>query len=277
MVSNPAPAAEKLAGERVTRARESTAKASVVHGKLKTPAKGNHSEKDGERARVSTAKSSISQSKLKRKPEHVENHMTKKDGLPKSRRPQLLYTPNDEILLLRICINLKDVIDWGDINGFWNMVQDTLQQETRKPYMKVSRHVRILVDKRRAEQEEIKQEGKIVTSRLSAGCRPLLDTWIAGGNRHEHEDDVGLGEKESQQLDSDNSALESQKRSATDAWLDTSCDTTRCKKPKLRTSELSNNTSKSSIDSARCWSLSGSSVTSDSSVEDESDGEDERR
>ena len=293
MVRNPALAAEELAGERVTRARGSTAKGSVSQSKQGLLAQKKDTEKGVERVRVPTAKPSVPQSESKRpaQPEHMNSHMKRKDNLPKSRRSQLFYQPKDEVLLLKICINLKDVIDWGNITGFWNMVQDTLQQETGKPYKKVSRHVKILVDKRRAEQEDIKQEGKITISRVSAGCRPLLDKWIAGGNRvrhtspcasttpsvHEHENDVSLGEEERQQLDLDDSALELQKRSATDAWIDTSCDTTRRKKPKLCTPELSCDTSKSSADSARCWSLSGSSVTSDSSVDDKSqdDGEDD--
>ena len=290
MVRNPAQPAEALAGERVTRARGSTTKASVSHGKITTPAQNKHTGKDVERPCVSTAKPSISQSESES--EHVEKYMEEEDDIRRPRRPQLLYKPKDDILLLQICVNLKNVIDWGNINGFWNMVQDTLQQETGKPYKKVSRHVRLLVDKRRAELDDIKQEGKIAISRVSAGCRPLLDQWIAGGNQvrhaspcasiapsvHEDEDDVSLGEKERQQLGLDDSALELQKRSAPDTWLETSRDTTR-KKPKLRTSELSCDTSKSSADSAGCWSLSGSSVTSESSVEDESqdEGEDDEK
>ena len=288
MVRDPAPAAEELAGERVTRARGSTAKVCVSHGKLETPAQNKHTGKDVERASVSIAKPSVSQSESES--EHVEDHMEEEDDIRRPRRPQLFYKPKDDILLLQICVNLKNVIDWGNINGFWNMVQDTLQQETGKPYKKVSRHVRLLVDKRRAELDDIKQEGKIVISRVSAGCRPLLDKWIAGGKPvrhasrrasftpsvHEDEDDARHVEKERQQLDADDSALELQKRSAPDTWLDTPFDTTR-KKSKLRTSELSCDTSKSSAASAGCWSLSGSSVTSESSVEDESedDGEDD--
>lgn len=211
-----------------------------------------------------------------------------KENVSKSRRTPLHYQPRDEIALLRICVKLKTVVAWGKISGFWNMVQDTLQLETGKPYKKVSRHVSILVDKRRAEQHEIEQGGKISISRVSAGCRPLLDKWIAGGNGVNHdspnssatpiltedEDDMSLGEEVEQQLDSDRSA-EVQKRSATDAWLDTSYDTTRCKKLKLRTSEVISSTSKFCDDSVGCWSLSGSSVTSESSIEDENEDEDD--
>ena len=214
----------------------------------------------------------------------------RKDNVPKSRRTQLLYQPKDDITLLQICIKLKDVIAWGDIPGFWSMVEDTLQLETGKPYTRVGRHVRLLVRKRRLEQEEIEQQGKIGFARVCAECRPLLDTWMAGGNPvHQalpyasiapslngDTDDASLDEEEKLPLDSDDPALEIQKRSATDARLDTSCDTTLCKKIKLDTSKPSFDTSKSSGSVSGCWSLSGSSTTSDDSVasDSEDDGED---
>ena len=240
------------------------------------------------RSRLSTAKASTSQSEMRRPAqiEHAKKIVKSKDKAPKSRRAQLLYLPKDEIILLQICIKLKEVIGWGNISGFWNMVQDTVQLKTGKPYKKVSRHVGVLVRRRCAEQEEIEQRGEISVSRVSAGCRPLLDKWIAGGNRIHHalsitsikptldedKDELVLGEENRPQLGSGDSALEVQKRSATDAWLDTSCDTKRGKKLKLYTSELSYDTNKSSAD-AGCWSLSGSSVTSESSVSDESEGD----
>ena len=211
-----------------------------------------------------------------------------KKSVSKSRRASLHYQPSDEITLLQICVKLKGVVAWGKISGFWNMVQDNLQLETGKPYKKVSRHVRILVDKRRTEQHEIEQRGKISISRVSAGCRPLLDNWIAGGNPVNHvspnstttpilieeEDDVSLDEEAEKRLDFQSSA-EVQKRSATDAWLDTSYDTLRCKKLKICTSEVTSSTSISSADSVDCWSLSGSSVTSESTIEDESEDDDQ--
>ena len=241
------------------------------------------------RSCISTAKASASPIASTRAAQiqRIGQAAEMKYNAPKSRRSPLLYQPKDEITLLKICIKLKDVIAWGDISGFWNMVRDTLQLETGKPFEKVSRHVRLLVAKRRAEQEETEQQGKIAFSRVSAGCRPLLDKWIAGGNPVHHaspntssapsmngdKDDVSLDEGRLH-LASDDSVLEVQKRAATDAWLDTSCDSTRGKKMKLDISELSFDTSKSNVDSFGCWSLSGSSVTSDSSVESEEHGKD---
>lgn len=239
------------------------------------------------RSRVSDPKASASQSESRRpaRTGRVPENVKRIDNMPKSKRTQLLFQPKDEIILLQICVKLKDVISWGKIHGFWIMVQDTLQLKTGKEYKKVSRHVEILVRKRRAEKQEIEQRGKISISRVSAGCRPLLDKWIAGGNFVHHsspnisttpssiedEDDMSLDEEVTQQLDSDDLALEVQKRSATDAWLDTTCDTTRCKKVKLCISEPTSGTSKSCADSIGCWSLSGSSVTSESSLEDDSE------
>ena len=257
MIKNPAPAVEDFAGTRVTRHRVSTAKASASKSEMTRPAQTAHMEKDE----------------------------TRKYNVPRSRRAQLLYKPKDEIALLQICIKLKDVIGWGDIAGFWTMVQDTLQLKTGKPFKKVSRHVKILVRKRHAERKEIEQRGTISISRVCAGCRPLLDIWIAGGNQTHHtspntsissaidgdKDDVSLVEGGRRLLDSDDSALEVQKRSATDAWLNTSCGPAGRKKLKLCTSELSYDTNKSSAGSVGCWSLSGSSVTSESSIEDESE------
>lgn len=258
-------AKDEFAGARITRSRVSDPKASASQGE-------SASQKDPKRpART----------------RQIKEDVEKKDKVTKSKRTQLLYQPKDEIALLQICIKLKDVISWGRIQGFWIMVQDTLQLKTGKPYKKVSRHVEILVRKRCAEQQEIEQRGKISISRVSAGCRPLLDKWIAGGNRVHHmspripttptliedKDDMSLSEEVRQQLDSDDSALAIQKRTATDAWLDTTCDTTQCKKLKLCTSEPTSGTSKSCADSIGCWSLSGSSVTSESSLEDESEDE----
>lgn len=213
----------------------------------------------------------------------------RQEKVPIARRTQLFFQPKDEIILLQICVKLKDVIAWGNISGFWNMVQDTLQLKTGKPYKKVSRHVRILVRKRRAEQQEVEQLGEISISRVGAGCRPLLDKWIAGGNQShrvspnisttpslaEDEDDISLSNEIREQHDSDEVALEVQKRSARDAWLDTSFDTTRCKKLKPCTSDLTSSISNSYADEIGCWSLSGSSVTSESSLEDESEDGDE--
>lgn len=252
---------EESAGTRITRSCVLNSKASTSQNELSGPAP------------------------IGRMKEQVKT----KDNVPKSRRSPLFYQPKDEISLLQICVNLKDVVALGHISGFWCMVQDTLQVETGKPYERVGRHVRSLVCKRRAEQQEIEQWGKMSISRVSAGCRPLLDKWINGTNGINHvslnksttptliedEDDISLGEDEGQQLDSDESALEVRKRSATDAWLDTSCDTLRCKKLKLCTSELNSSTNKSCADNVGCWSLSGSSVTSESSLEDKSEDEDE--
>ena len=291
-MKNPAMAVGEDAGTRATRSLVSTAKASPSQNKLRESAQKAHIEEDvggGEvpTSHVSIAEASALKSKLSRpaQPEQVKKHGKGKENVSRSRRRQLLYQPKDEITLLQICIKLKEVIGWGDINGFWNMVQDTVQLKTGKPYKKVSRHVRLLVQKRRVEQKEIEKRGVLSTSRVSAGCRPLLDKWIAGGKRIGHVspsisntpildededgDDESLNEEGVQQLDFGDSELEVQKRSATDAWLDTSCDTARSKKPKLCTSEVSYDTSKTPAGGVGCWSLSGSSVTSESSVEDE--------
>lgn len=257
----PGPVIDVVAGTRLTRSRALKPKASASQNELSEPAQ------------------------IGRVGEHVE----RKDNVPKPRRSPLFYQPKDEITLLQICLNLKAVVALGHISGFWGMVQDTLQLTTGKPYMRVSRHVRRLVCKRRAERQEIEQWGKVSISRVSAECTSLLDDWINGTNGISHvalrssntltlnedEDEISLGEEGGQQLDSDDSALDLQKRSATDAWLDTSCDTTRYKKLKTCTSELDTGTRKSCVDSAGCWSVSGSSVTSESSLEDESEDEDE--
>ena len=222
--------------------------------------------------------------------QHMRKGVKKKVPALSSRRPPLLYGPKDDIALLRICVKLKDVIDWGKIASFWMMVRDTLELETGKSCSnkQVSRHVKILADNRRAEQREIEQKGKISKPRVSAGCRPLLDKWNAGGNRFdtvstrtstapsfvEDEDDISLDEQRGQELETDSSALEAQKRSATDAWLDTSYETTSSERLKLGSPELISGTSKSSTESFGCWSLSGSSVTSESSIGDESEDED---
>lgn len=257
----PSLAVEERAGRRVTRIRMSIPKVAVSRDELRRSADNGRVIKGVER--------NTDASNVRRKP--------------------VLFQPKDEISLLQICVKLKEVIAWGKISGFWNMVEDTLQLKTGKDYKRVNRHVKILVGKRRAEQRELEQRGKIVKSRVSAGCRPLLDKWIAGGKREHHpspktskkpviredEEDTSLGEETSQQPDSDDSALGVQKRSATDAWLDNSCDTTRSKKFKLSTSELTPVSSTSHADSVGCWSLSGSSVTSESSLEDEDEDEDE--
>lgn len=265
-------------------------------------------------------KAEASQDGLRRSEDSEQvNQGVERENKVSRRKPQM-FQPKDEITLLQICVKLKDVIAWGRIQGFWIMVQDTLELKTGKQYKKVSRHVRILVDKRRAEQHEIEHWGKISKSRVSAGCRPLLDKWIAGGNRKHHpspkkskkpvfrevEEDkmeeegedgeeqeeqeeeeeeeaeeeeekegTSRGKEVGQQQPSDDSTLEVQKRSATDAWLDTSCDTTRGKRVKLGTSELTPASSTSHANSIGCWSLSGSSVTSESSLEDEDEDEDE--
>lgn len=227
--------------------------------------------------------------------ERVSKGVETRRNVSSARQKPVLFVPKDEISLLQICVKLKEVIAWGRIQGFWTMVQDTLEVKTGKQYKKVSRHVRILVDKRRAEQHEIEHWGKISKSRVSAGCRPLLDKWIAGGNRKhvpspkkskkpvlrkdkkekEEKEDTSLGKEGGQQLNSNDSTLEVRKRSATDAWLDTSCDTNRSKQVKLGHSELTPTSSISHANSAGCWSLSGSSVTSESSLEDEDEDEDE--
>lgn len=242
------------------------------------------------RSSMSRSKAAASRDKSRRPADHgrVTQGVKKKTKASIVRRKPMLFQPKDEISLLQICVKLKEVIAWGKISGFWYMVQDTLQLKTGKEYKKVSRHVEILVAKRRAEQQEIEQWGKMSTSRVSAGCRPLLDKWIAGGKQEhpspktskkpvlsEDEEDTSLGEETIEQPDSDDSALGVQKRSATDAWLDTSYDTTRSKKVKLSTSELTPVSSTSHNHSVGCWSLSGSSVTSESSLEDEDEDEDE--
>lgn len=256
MIRNPALGVEeavKNLGPRTTRSDATTAKASASHSQLRIAAQTEHRVKG----------------------------MKPKDDAPKSRRTPLVYQLEDEISLLQICIELKNAIAWADIPGFWNMVQDTLELKTGKPFRHVNRHIKLLVRKRCVEHKAVKQRGSMV----SAECRPLLDEWIAGGDRVHHaspdtsitpsldaeKDTIGLVQEGRRPLDSDDLASDFQKRSATDAWLDTACDTMRSKRLKLRTSGLPYDRSKSSADSVGCWSLSGSTVTSDSSVEDESE------
>lgn len=245
------------------------------------------------RSDATTAKASASQSqsKIAAQTEHTVKDMKPKDDAPKSRRSPLVYQLEDEISLLQICIELKNVIAWADIPGFWNMVQDTLELKTGKPFRHVKRHLKLLIRKRRVENKAVKQRGKITRSMVSAECRPLLDQWIAGGDHLHHaspdtsiapsldadKDTVSLLQEGRRPLDLDDLASDLQKRSATDAWLDTSCDTMRSKRLKLCTSGLPYDRSKSSADCVGCWSLSGSSVTSESSVEGESEsgGEDD--
>ena len=256
---NPSLTFEERAGKRVTRSRISKPKAPASRDKLRRPADNGR----------------------------VTQGVERKTNVSNIRRKSVLFQLRDEISLLHICVKLKEVISWGKISGFWNMVQDTLQLKTGKEFKNVRRHVEILVGKRLAEQRELEQRGEISKSRVGAGCRPLLDKWIAGGKQEHHstpktikksivredEKDTSLGEERRQQPDLDDSALGVQKRSATDAWLDNSCDTTRSKKVKLSTSELTPISSTSRPDSVGCWSLSGSSVTSESSLEDEDEDE----
>lgn len=312
MMRNPALAVEEAVedlGPRTTRSDATTAKASASRSQSKIAAQTNHTVKD----------------------------MRPKDDAPKSRRTPLVYQLEDEISLLQISIELKNVIAWADIPGFWRMVQDTLELKTGKPFRHVNRHIKLLIRKRCVELNAVKQRGKISNPMVSAECRPLLDEWIAGGDRVHHaspdtsitpsldadkdtisvlqegrqpldsddlldkwipggdrihqaspdtsitpsldadKDAISLLQEGRQPLESDDLTSEFQKRSATDAWLDTSCDTMRSKRLKLCTSGLPYDGSKSSADSVGCWSLSGSSVTSESSVEDESEsgGEDD--
>ena len=221
---------------------------------------------------------------------HVRKDVKKKGPVVSSRRPPLLYGAQDDIALLRTCVYLKDMIEWGTITDFWTMVRENLEIETGKSCSnkQVRRHIKVLSDNRRAEQCEIEQKGKLSKPRVSAECRPLLDKWNAGGNRIatlstrtatspssvEDEDDISLDEQRGQGLETGTSALEAQKRSATDAWLDTSYDTPSSKRLKLGSPELISSTSKSSTENHRSWSVSGSSVTSESSIGDESEDED---
>lgn len=221
---------------------------------------------------------------------HVRQDVKKKHPTVSSRRPPLLYGPQDDIALLHICVYLKDMVEWGTIADFWTMVRENLEIETGKSCSnkQVRRHVKVLADNRCAEQCEIEQKGKLSKPRVSAECRSLLDTWNAGGNRIanvstrtsttpssvEDENDVSLNEHREQGLETDTSALEAQKRSATDAWLDTSCETTSSKRLRLGSSELISSTNKSSTENYRSWSVSGSSVTSESSIGDDSEDED---
>ena len=238
--------------------------------------------------------SEVSSSELERpvRTRHVRKDVKKKGPTVSSRRPPLLYGPQDDIALLRICVYLKDMSEWGTITDFWTMVRENLEIETGKlcSNKQVRRHMKVLADNRCAEQCEIEQKGKLSKPRVSVECRPLLDKWNAGGNRIatvstrtsttlssvEDEDHISLDEQRGQGLETDTSALEAQKRSATDAWLDAAYDTTSSKRVKLGSPELISSTSKSSTENYRSWSVSGSSVTSESSVEDESEDEDKK-
>ena len=254
----PTLAAESAAETRVGKSQESNSKVST--SKSGSPVQARHARKD-----------------------------VKKDITVSSRRPPLLYGPQDDTALLRICVYLKDMLEWGTIADFWTMVRENLEIETGKSCTnkQVSRHMKVLARNRCAEQSEIEQKGKLSRPRVSAECRPLLDKWNAGGNRIatvstrtstmpssvEDGDDMSFDEQRGQGLETDTSALEAQKRSATDAWLDTSYESTSSKRLKLGSSELVSSTSKSSTENHRCWSVSGSSVTSESSIGDESEDE----
>ena len=236
--------------------------------------------------------SEVSTSELGRpvRARHVRKDEKKNDITVSSRRPPLLYEPQDDIALLRICVYLKDMIEGGTIADFWTMVRENLEIETGKSCTnkQVSRHMKVLAKNRCAEQCEIEQKGKLSKPRVRAECRPLLDKWNAAGNRIatvstrasttpssvEDRADMSFDEQRGQGLETDTSALEAQKRSATDAWLDTSYESTSSKRLKLDSSELVSSTSKSSTENYRCWSVSGSSVTSESSIGDESEDED---
>ena len=256
-----------------------------------TLAAENVAEARSGKSRASHPEVSTSESGRPVRTRHVRKVGKKKDPTVSSRRPPLLYGPQDDIALLRICVYLKDMIEWGTIADFWTMVRENLEIETGKSCSnkQVSRHMKVLADNRRAEQCEIEQKGKLSKPRVSAECRLLLDKWNAGGNRMatvsaststtpssvEDKDDICLDMHRGQGLETDTSALEAQKRSATDAWLDTSYETTSFKRLKLGSSELVSSTSKSSTVHYSCWSVSGSSVTSESSIGDESEDEEQ--
>ena len=173
----------------------------------------------------------------------------------------------------------------GGILGFWKMVEETFQIETDRPYDRVNRHVRLLVSKRNAEKEEIRQRGKLLHSRVSPECRQLLDEWIAKSStirdvspnppiRNEDQRETSL-EIEDEQMDSDGLATpQEESESASDAWPLASGESKHCEDSQIRTSEGSSDTCcKSPAGSMACWSLSGSSVTSDNSVDSESEDE----
>ena len=284
-------AVQEVAQKHSSRLRSSVPRVSASQtDKNPTLAAENVAETRVGKSRASHSEVPTSESGKPVRTRHVRKDMKKKGPTVSSRRPPLLYEPQDDIALLHICVYLKDMVEWGTIADFWTMVGENLEIETGKccSNKQVRRHVKVLADNRRAEQCEMEQKGKISKPRVSAECRPLLDKWNAGGNRIAtvstrtsstlssvgDEDDISLDEQREQRLETDTSALEAQKRSATDAWLDTSYEATSSKRLKLGSSELISSTSKSSTENYRSWSVSGSSVTSESSIGDDSEDED---
>lgn len=93
----------------------------------------------------------------------------------KSHRTRL--KPAEEVVLLRLCVQHKDLYKTLFKATFWKFIQKKLQDETGKHFTNPDGRIKVLLKRRENERKEMQERGRLTIDLVDRRYKPWLDKW----------------------------------------------------------------------------------------------------
>ncbi len=85
--------------------------------------------------------------------------------------------PAEEVILLRLCVQHKDLYKTLFKATFWKFIQKKLQDETSKHFTNPEGRIRVLLKRREIERKELKERGRLTIDLVDRRYKQWLDKW----------------------------------------------------------------------------------------------------
>jgi len=85
--------------------------------------------------------------------------------------------PAEEVVLLRLCVQHKDLYKTLFKATFWKFIQKKLQEETGKHFTNPDGRIKVLLKRRESERKEMQERGRLSTDLVDRRYKPWLDKW----------------------------------------------------------------------------------------------------
>ena len=85
--------------------------------------------------------------------------------------------PAEEVVLLRLCVQHKDLYKTLFKATFWKFIQAKLQEETGKHFTNPDGRIKVLLKRRESERKEMQERGRLTIDLVDRRYKPWLDKW----------------------------------------------------------------------------------------------------
>ncbi len=85
--------------------------------------------------------------------------------------------PDEEVVLLRLCVQHKDLYKTLFKATFWKFIQKKLQEETGKHFTNPDGRIKVLLKRRESERKEMQERGRLTIDLVDRRYKSWLDKW----------------------------------------------------------------------------------------------------